>query len=221
MYLCDASVFTTASDLYTSSTSSCVYEKPEVATPAPTTVATPAPMTDTTDDDDYTSYDMDDDDEDDWTDYDMGMTTPGPDMTCIEYMPGMATSCPSYTPDCCSYTYTGYMEQVYTVEYCCDMMSSASTTREDDEDYTGYDMDDEDMGEDIDDMDDDDDCVCPTDDEPVCVSNEHGEDEYTNDCEAKCAGHTMWSDGSCGDVSGVPPRGLALLFSLWLAGLLQ
>jgi hypothetical protein len=66
--------------------------------------------------------------------------------------------------------------------------------------------------------DDDDDCACAYENAPVCVNNEY---QYPNACEATCAGQTMWSDGYCGDVSGVPPRGLALLLSLWLAALLQ
>jgi hypothetical protein len=99
---------------------------------------------------------------------------------------------------------------------CCETCSAVTT---DDDDYTGYDMDDDDYtGYD---MDDDYECVCSTDYEPVCVSIGSDEYEYTNFCEAMCAGYT-YIDGPCGgDVSGVPPRGLALLFSLWLAALLQ
>jgi hypothetical protein len=66
----------------------------------------------------------------------------------------------------------------------------------------------------------DEDCSCDTDvdGEGVCADNEVW---YPNSCEAMCAGLTFWSDGYCGDVSGVSPRGLALLFSLRLAALLQ
>jgi hypothetical protein len=112
-------------------------------------MTTPGPDGD--DDDDYTGYDMDDDD---YTGYDMD----DDDDTCIEYMPGMPSSCPDYTPYCCSYTYYDNMGQDYTYKYCCDMQDDDDYTGYDmdDDDYTGYDMDDED-DEDWDDMDDMDD----------------------------------------------------------------